>query len=441
MTRMITVGMALILILAWATPLRAEPSAATPNPATRPALRALMFVGGTAHDYVELPRRLAHNLRKDGELDIRVTTDLADLCDDVLRPYDVVVFNTCLDTKLTEAQKKAVVGALRDGKGLVAVHCAYWSFQDWPEWRKIIGGLVLAHDKFGPYEDVVVDRGHPIAAGLPARFTVTDEAYYVEQPGDDIHVIVQTADVHKDRKAPEPQVWTKRYAGGRVFAITLGHDEKVQSDPVFLALLANGIRWAGGRIGPPTMLSDLEREDGFEPLFDGKTLQGWHCERQYWTVRDGCLIGDTRPEAPDKYSYAITDRSYGDFILRWSVKLGLGNSGVQIRSEELPKFEVAGYQADIVPKGWGNLHEQNGRRRLVDGWTGKADAAVNLKDWNDMEVTAKGPHITIKVNGVTTADYTEADATKPRSGIIALQLHKGEPTEVWFTNIRIKPLK
>jgi type 1 glutamine amidotransferase len=409
--------------------------------ASRPALRVLMFVGGVAHDYNALPRQLVHNLGRDGDLDIRITADLADLRDDVLRQYDAISFNTCLDTKLTEAQRNAIVSALRAGKGLVAVHCAYWSFQDWPEWRKMIGGLVLTHDKFGPYDDVVVDRGHPIVAGLPARFTVTDEAYYVEQPGDDIHVIVQTADVHKGRKAPEPQAWTTRSAGGRVFAITLGHDAQVQENPAFLTLLANGIRWAGGRLGPPTMLSDLERKDGFEPLFDGKTLKGWHCEKEYWKVGDGCLIGDTRPKAPDKYSYAITDKSYGDFVLRWSVKLGLGNSGVQFRSEELPKFEVAGYQADVVNLGWGNLHEQNGRRKLVDGWTGKAEKAINLKDWNDMEVTAKGPHMTIKVNGVTTADYTETDASKPKSGIIALQLHKGEPTEVWFTNMRIKPLK
>ena len=63
---------------------------------------------------------------------------------------------------------------------------------------------------------------------------------------------------------------------------------------------------------------------------------------------------------------------YGDFVLRWSVKLAPGsNSGVQFRSQERPRFEVAGYQADVGRLGWGNLHEQDGRRRLVDGWTGQ----------------------------------------------------------------------
>jgi hypothetical protein len=117
---------------------------------------------------------------------------------------------------------------------------------------------------------------------------------------------------------------------------------------------------------------------------------------------------------------------------------------VQFRSDavEGSRFEVGGYQADVVlPFGWGNLHEQNGRGRLVDGWAGKADRNVSGKGWNEMEVDARGPHIMIRVNGILTADYTETDASRPRTGIIALQLHRGDPMEVHFTNIRIKPIE
>ena len=48
------------------------------------------------------------------------------------------------------------------------MHCALWCFQDWPEWRKMLGGLVLKHDKFGPYEDGVVYPMHPIAKDVPS---------------------------------------------------------------------------------------------------------------------------------------------------------------------------------------------------------------------------------------------------------------------------------
>lgn len=416
--------------------------AAEPAGSAAPPVRVLMFVGGVAHDYGNLPKRLAEQLRAEYGLDVRVTADLGDLRDDVLGRYDVIAFNTCLDTKLDDRQKNAIIAAVRAGRGLVAIHCAFWSFQDWPEWRKMIGGLVLGHDPFGAYEAVVVDPANPIAEGVPAKFTVADEPYLLTERGDDIRVIVQTAKPHGKHTGPEPQVWTTRYAGGRVFGMTFGHDEQVQANPAFLTLLANGMRWAAGRLGPSRLLSDLERREGFEPIFDGKSLKGWKYDSAYWKVEDGLIHGNSKPKGTERYSYAIWDRPYGDFVLRWSVKLSPGsNSGMQFRSQELPYLEVAGYQADIVKLGWGNLHEQNGRRKLVDGWTGKAEKAVNLDDWNDMEVTAGGAHIVIKVNGVTTADYTETDATKPKSGILALQLHKGEPTEVWFTNLRVKRLE
>ena len=122
------------------------------------------------------------------------------------------------------------------------------------------------------------------------------------------------------------------------------------------------------------------------------------------------------------------------------MKFVSGNTGVQFRSRELDNYAVAGYQADVVPLGWGNLHEQDGRRRLVDGWPGKAELAANVRDWNETEVIARGPHIVLKTNGTVTADYTETDKSIPTTGIIALQLHRGEPMEVQFTNIRIKVL-
>ena len=46
----------------------------------------------------------------------------------------------------------------------------------------------------------------------------------------------------------------------------------------------------------------------------------------------------------------------------------------------------------------------------------------------------------IKLNGLTTVDFTETDASRPRSGVIALQLHAGPPMEVRFRDIRIRPL-
>lgn len=415
----------------------AQPSS---QAASQPGLvRGLMLVGGGSHDYELLPRRLADRLRNE-DIDIRITSDLAEITEANLKEIDVVLVNACLDKGFDEPKQKALLSALRQGKGLVAMHCALWCFQDWPDWRRILGGIVLRHDKFGPYEVGVVYPMHPIASEVPTRFTIVDEAYYVDERFPGICVVCETVKTHPGRQTPDPQVWTNRYAGGRVFVNAMGHDEQALFNPAYLKLLTNGIRWAAGRGGPPVLLSEAERRDGFVPLFDGRTLNGWRFDARLWRVQDGLIIGSIHPAPLQVNSCAIADGQYGDFVLRFSVKFVSGNTGVQFRSQELPAFEVAGYQADIVPMGWGNLHEQNGRRRLVDGWTGKAEHVVNLKDWNDMEVTARGRRIILKTNGLITADYMETDNTRPVTGIIALQLHRETLMEAQFTNIRIKLL-
>ncbi len=410
------------------------------EPAEPKPLKVLMIVGGIAHDYESLPPKLARVLGKDGDLAVEVTGDLGKLTEQNLKPFDVLVFNNCHDADLNAEQRQAVLAALRRNTGLVAVHCALWSFQSWPEWRNIVGALVLGHDPFTSFDVVTVDRGHPINTDVPERFTIADEPYLVTEWGENNHVVLRTAALHGGRSKPEPPAWTRRYHGSRVVSIMLGHDEQAHTNPAFQALLANGIRWAGRRLGPATLLSEEERQEGFVPLFDGKTLANWRFDARYWKTRDGLIIGNSHPDGIKKHTYAITEQAFGDFILRYSVNLVGGNSGVQFRSLEWPDYEVAGYQADVVlPFGWGNLHEQNGRRKLVDGWTGKADQNVQ-PGWNDMEVVAQGPRLILKTNGVVTADWTETQADAPKVGIIALQLHSGDPMEVQYTNIRVKPL-
>ncbi|HSW45396.1 MAG TPA: ThuA domain-containing protein [Phycisphaerae bacterium] len=428
---------ALVLLSGIVVAAHAEPAASRPASASGP-IRSLMLVGGSAHDYDALPRQLADRLAPDG-IAIRVTQDPADFTGQALADTDVMIFNCCYQTGPAEAARKAILDALAARKGLVLMHCAVWSFQDWPAWREIVGGVFDKHDPFGAFESVVVDRGHPIARGVPDRFTIQDEAYVLKDFTGDRHTLVMSVKPHGGHAEPEPFAWTSRHLGARVFTTLYGHDARSQQDPACMALLANGIRWAAGRLGPATMLGDLERKDGFVPLFDGKSLTGWKYDPRLWQVRDGIIIGRTPADWKSK-SYAICPKELTDFVLRYSIRVVRGNSGVQFRSRELPDYEVAGYQADAAVKAWGNLHEQNGRRRLVDGWWHNGEYNADLTGWNEQEIVARGDRIILKLNGVVAADYTEKDASVPRAGIIALQLHDDSDMEVHFTNIRIKPL-
>jgi len=433
-------GLSIVTVVALLVGVAGQPAIADSASSKCKPIRVLMLVGGPAHDFEQLPRKLADRLEANGGIRVRITHDVADFNAAALADVDVLMFNCCHKEPPGDAVQRAIVDALAAGKGLVAMHCAFWSFQGWEEWREIIGGVFESHDKFGLVEAAVVDRYHPILRGVPAKFAFQDEAYVVTGRSENEHPLVNSLKVHGGHPTPEAMVWTKRYRGSRVFAILFGHDDKSQLDPVFVTLLRNGIYWSAEKLGPPTLPSDLERKQGFVPLFDGKTLKGWRYDPKYWKVHDGMIVGNTYPDGLDHHTYAITEKQFGDFILRIKAKLVSGNSGVQFRSKVTDTYDVGGYQADVVLKGWGNLHEQYGRRKLVDGWKGKSEFNIDPDGWNDMEVIARGPHVTIKVNGVVTAEWTETQPDVPRTGVIALQLHQGGPMEVRYTDIRIKPL-
>lgn len=205
-------------------------------------------------------------------------------------------------------------------------------------------------------------------------------------------------------------------------------------------------------------------EAGFESLFDGKTLDGWDGNPDFWSVLDGVITGQTTPDKATKGNTFLVWRKgeVGDFILRLDFRIVGGNSGVQYRSREVEKWVISGYQADFDAAGqWaGTLYEEKARgvlakrgqkvvveeagKKTVVGETASEQdivAAIKKEDWNSYEITAKGNHLVQKLNGIVTVDLTDNQADKRRmEGLLALQLHAGPPMTVQFRNIRIKKL-
>ncbi|MGC9945281.1 MAG: DUF1080 domain-containing protein [Bryobacteraceae bacterium] len=180
-------------------------------------------------------------------------------------------------------------------------------------------------------------------------------------------------------------------------------------------------------------------QDGFQPLFNGKNLDGWDGDPRMWSVRDGMIVGHTEGVTMTDNSFLISKQPYKNFILRAEMKLRNHNSGIQFRSDALANWVVRGYQADAAQDNyWGNIYEEKGRGTLVDGWKGKAEKVVKLQDWNDYEILCDGDHIKLTLNGTVTADLHDSARLE---GIIAFQLHQGPPMEVYFRNVRIKILQ
>lgn len=178
-------------------------------------------------------------------------------------------------------------------------------------------------------------------------------------------------------------------------------------------------------------------EAGFKPLFNGKDLAGWvaPADKALFTVEDGEIVGRTQGDLK-KNEFLVTDRPYGDFTLRAKVKFKSGNSGIQFRSKRAADGAVSGPQADIAAGYWGLFYEERGRGILERFPEKEAAKLVRDGDWNDFEISAKGDHVVIKLNGTTTTDRT--DPVFARSGVIALQVHVGKPMEVRFKDLMIK---
>jgi hypothetical protein len=212
-------------------------------------------------------------------------------------------------------------------------------------------------------------------------------------------------------------------------------------------------------------LSAQEKAQGWQLLFDGKTLSGWHsaappqpapgrgragappqgtpgqfgiskpCTNarassafvvppggSHWEVVNGSLTS-----CGDPAGYLVSDQSYKNFVL--SVEFNTAaetNSGVYVRS---PK-ETGGYEVQIwrqQPAGY-NTGGIVGTGKTAREYTFKPD------QWNRYEITADGDHLIVVLNGETTLDMHDA---KFSEGHIRFQYQQ---FPIAFRNIKIRPL-
>ena len=185
-------------------------------------------------------------------------------------------------------------------------------------------------------------------------------------------------------------------------------------------------------------------EQGFVPLFDGKSLTGWEGNEKLFRVEQGAIVGGSLKERIPHNEFLCTMREFGDFELRLKFKiLGKGaNAGVQFRSQRIADHhEMIGYQADLGEGWWGCLYDESRRRKILAGpEKPQRGKIVNQGEWNDYRILCEGPRIQLWINGTQTVDYTEPDDSIAQSGHIALQIHGGPPSEAWYKEIRIKQL-
>ena len=401
-------------------------------------MKVLMVVGGDSHDYTGLPIQLAARLTARGDMDVEVTDNLAGLTAESMKPYGVLVFNTCHRPPLTAEFKQAVLDHVRNGGGLVAVHCSLWSYVDWPEWSRLIGGFVETHDAFCEYEAVVLDPAHPVTTSVGNRFSIADEPYLVDQRGSDITVLVQTAGVHKDprggtRTGPEPQAWIRHEGRGRVFVTTFGHDARAQENEAFMTLLHNGIRWAGKVIREPqhNQLTSSEAQAGYELAFDGQSLGQWAGSPAFRPAADGGdgLLGVSDGAEAQRLVYGQT---MSDLELRFSARLINGRAELLLVPADRPAAEPLARIA-LGSGQWGLL-----AGRADQPATSPAEPWTVAQGWNELIVRIERGRLTTRVNAVPVSD---APALPSGAAVrLAIELPSGTPATAGFRDIRLRQL-
>lgn len=188
-------------------------------------------------------------------------------------------------------------------------------------------------------------------------------------------------------------------------------------------------------------------EEGFVPLFNGHTLDGWYAVGGEATYRvdNGSILGTYGPGAN---SFLRTEAEFTDFELKLEMRWDeLGNSGVMFRAAQRAvdgenSGRVYGYQyeLDASDRAWsGGIYDEARR-----GWINTlqdneaARQAIRLDDWNEIHIKASGASIQTWLNGIPAADLIDTLSSR---GFIALQVHAGNSGAIRWRNIRIRELE
>jgi hypothetical protein len=206
---------------------------------------------------------------------------------------------------------------------------------------------------------------------------------------------------------------------------------------------------------------------GFQPIFNGKDLTGWHISQvnhhgntKAWTVEDGVLMVTQEP--PGNGGILLTDKQYGDFEVSLEVKPDFGcDGGLFLRSSE--KGEAYQVMLDYLEGGSiGGIYGE--RLPAVNEPGAGTGEQVNrdwrrywkTADWNHIRARIEGeaPRIRVWLNGRRIVDWQDSAnhaAGGATRGMIAVQAHRSDPAKKdsrWvaggyhrFRNIAVKELR
>jgi hypothetical protein len=214
-----------------------------------------------------------------------------------------------------------------------------------------------------------------------------------------------------------------------------------------------------------TLAATAPADETFVPLFNGKDLTGWTAAKENpdsFSVRDGVLVVKGG-RSHLFYTGDVHGATFKNFELKLKVLTTPGsNSGVFFHTKPQDTgWPAHGFEAQVNsthkdPKKTGSLYGvvnlvvlAPGEPEPTDGTNLRREQAPSTDgQWFDYQIIVRDRHITLKVNGETTVDYTEPAGDPPpafpgrrlSAGTFALQAHDPN-SEVHFKDLQVKALE
>jgi type 1 glutamine amidotransferase len=214
--------------------------------------RVLVYsrTGGFRHPSIADGHAAFARLAKENGFVVDATEDPSAFTDEGLARYRVVVFLHTSGKVLDEAGKAALQRWLAKGNGWVGVHAAADGDKDWPWYTGLVGARFTHHSSIVPATIEIADRDHPATSPIPAAWKRTDEWYnFATNPRSSVHVLATVDERTYEggtMGSDHPIAWCQSYGGGRSFYTALGHTPESWDEPLFLAHVLGGVRWAAG---------------------------------------------------------------------------------------------------------------------------------------------------------------------------------------------------
>lgn len=218
---------------------------------------------------------------------------------------------------------------------------------------------------------------------------------------------------------------------------------------VLLLTMVTGAAWAQTNGGTSNSLTPEERKEGFELLFDGKSLNKFDVppdQEKVWRVVNGLI----RNESAMPGATILTKEDFANFVLKAEFRAHPAvNSAIMLRQgRPQPKAGATasggaqGYELQIRDK---LLTDRTGGSYLTGSIVNVQNAPEGTKiipgQWNTFDVTMNGDHMTVLYNGRKVVDVRDS---RRSSGAIGLQsAHPEDPAGAFveFRNLKIKRQK